>query len=177
MQSARRRRLFLALWPTPEFREQLAARIEGWLGDQVSHAQRPDQWHTTLVFIGWVDANLVSIVDALAAGIACAPFVLSFDGLEHWRKPRVACLTASGIPAPLRNLVAELEAALDAAGIGFDRRPYRPHLTLARKVVRLEHAGPIATLEWPVRDFALIESLSTRAGSRYEPLGCYSCRS
>ena len=86
-------------------------------------------------------------------------------------------MTASGIPAPLRNLVAELEAALDAAGIGFDRRPYRPHLTLARKVVRLEPAGPIATLEWPVRDFALIESLSTRAGSRYEPLGCYSCRS
>jgi len=173
-----RRRLFLALWPTTELREQLAARIGGWLGDQAPRrAQRPDQWHTTLVFIGWVDAAVVSVVDELAAGIACAPFVLSFDALEHWRKPRVACLTASVIPAPLRGLVAGLEAALDAAGVGFDRRPYRPHLTLARKVARLEHTGPIATLEWPVRDFALVESRSTRAGSRYEPLRCYSCRS
>jgi len=172
-----RRRLFLALWPTTELREQLAARIGGWLGDQAPRAQRLDQWHTTLVFIGWVDAAVVSVVDELAAGIACAPFVLSFDALEHWRKPRVACLTASVIPAPLRSLVAGLEAALDAAGVGFDRRPYRPHLTLARKVVRLEHTGSIATLAWAVPGFALVESRSTRAGSRYEPLRCYSCRS
>jgi 2'-5' RNA ligase len=174
---ARRRRLFLALWPTPELREQLASRIGGWLGDQAPRAQRPDQWHTTLVFIGWVDAARVSLIDELAEGISCAPFVLSFDTLDHWRKPRVACLTASVIPAPLLSLVAGLEAALDAAGIDFDRRPYRPHLTLARKVVRLEHTGPIPTLAWAVHDFTLVESISTRAGSRYEPLGCYSCRS
>ncbi len=172
-----RRRLFLALWPTTGLREQLAARIGGCLGDQAPRAQRPDQWHTTLVFIGWVDAALVSVVDELAAGIACAPFVLSFDALEDWRRARVACLTASVIPAPLQSLVAGLEAALDAAGIGFDRRPYRPHLTLARKIVRLEHTGPIATLAWAVHGFALVESRSTRAGSRYEPLRCYSCRS
>ena len=154
-----RHRLFLALWPTTGLREQLAARIGGWLGEQAPRAQRPDQWHTTLVFIGWVDTDLVSVVDEwqLASPVrrSCCRSTRSSTGGSH----AVACLTASGIPAPLRNLVAGLEAALDAAGIGFDRRPYRPHLTLARKVVRLEHPGPIATLEWPVRDFALVESL------------------
>ena len=176
MEGVSRRRLFLALWPTPELRQQVAERIHGWLGDQALRAQRPDQWHATLVFIGWVDPEVVSTVDQLAARISCAPFVLTFDGLDYWRKPRIVCLTASVTPPALEQLVGGLESALDDARIAFDRRPYRPHLTLARKVSRLDRQGPISALEWPVRDFALVESIGTRAGSRYEPLGCYSCR-
>ena len=154
----------------------MAAGIDGWLGARTMTAQRPDQWHTTLVFIGYVDGVVVETVEELAASVSCAPFVLSLDRLDHWRKPRIACLTASATPPALQRLVAELEAALDAAGVPYDRRPYRPHLTLARKVARLERKGPIAPLEWPVTDFALVESISSSAGSRYEPLACYSCR-
>jgi hypothetical protein len=109
----------------PRLREQLAARIGGWLGDQARRVRNvlTKAHHARLHRLG--RRAVVSVVDELAAGIACAPSVLSFDALEHWRKPRVACLTASVIPAPLRSLVAGLEAALDAAGVGFDRRPYR----------------------------------------------------
>ena len=177
MERNKRHRLFLALWPTPEFRRQIAAGVQGWLGDQSSHAQRPDQWHTTLVFIGYVDPIVVEAVEDLASSVACEPFALSFDHLDHWRKSGIACLTASSTPPPLQQLVAELEAALDAASVGYDQRPYRPHLTLARKVARLAQKGPIAPLEWQVEDFALMESISSPAGSRYEPLACYPCRS
>jgi 2'-5' RNA ligase len=176
MEHARRRRLFLALWPTPEFRLQIAAGVGGWLDDHAAQAQRPDQWHATLVFIGSVDEAVVETVAELAASVSCEPFVLKLDQLDHWRKPGIACLTASVTPPSLQQLVAELEAALDAAKIGYDRRPYRPHLTLARKVPRLERKGPIAPLDWPVEDFALVESISSSAGSRYEPLACYPCR-
>ena len=176
MERAKRRRLFLALWPGPEVRRLVAAGIGGWLGERATSAQRPDQWHTTLVFIGYVDDVVVETVEELAASVSCAPFVLSLDRLDHWRKPGIACLTASVTPPALLALVAELEAALDAANVPYDRRPYRPHLTLARKVARLERKGPIAPLEWPVEDFALVESISSAAGSRYEPLACYPCR-
>ena len=177
MERTKRHRLFLALWPTPEFRRQLVTGVHGWLGDQASHALRPDRWHTTLVFIGYVDPIVVETVEELAGSVACEPFVLSFDQLDYWRKAGIACLTASVTPASLQQLVAELEAALDAAGVGYERRPYRPHLTLARKVTRLARKGPIAPLEWTVDDFALLESVSSPAGSRYEPLACYPCRS
>jgi 2'-5' RNA ligase len=176
MERNTRHRLFLALWPTPEFREQLVAGIPGWLGDQAAHAQRPHQWHTTLVFIGYVDPIVVETVEEVAGSVTCDPFVLAFDQLDHWRKAGIACLTASVTPAPLQQLVAELEAALDANGVDYDRRPYRPHLTLARKVPRLEQKGPIPPLEWQVEDFALMESISSPKGSRYEPLACYPCR-
>jgi 2'-5' RNA ligase len=170
------RRLFLALWPTAEIRVRLATGIRDWLGQKASQAQRPDQWHTTLVFIGYVDEVVAEAVEDLAASVTCAPFVLTLDRLDHWRKPGIACLTASETPPPLQQLVAELEAALDAANIAYDRRPYRPHLTLARKVARLDRKGPIPPLAWPVDDFALMESISSPAGSRYEPLACYPCR-
>ncbi len=111
MERSKRHRLFLALWPTPEFRQQVAAGVPGWLGDQASHAQRPHQWHTTLVFIGYVDPIDVETVEELAGSVACDPFVLAFDRLDHWRKAGMACLTASVAPAPLQQLVAELEAA------------------------------------------------------------------
>jgi 2'-5' RNA ligase len=176
MERSKRHRLFLALWPTLEFRQQLTAGVQGWLGEQAAHAQRPEQWHTTLVFIGYVDPVVVETVEELAESVASEPFVLSFDHLDHWRKAGIACLTASATPAPLQQLVAELEAALDAAGVSYDRRPYRPHLTLARKVARLACKGPISPLEWAVDDFALVESISSPAGSRYEPLACYPCR-
>jgi 2'-5' RNA ligase len=176
MDRAKRRRLFLALWPTPEFRAQVVAGLAGWLCDHASHAQRPEQWHTTVVFIGHVDEAVVETVEELAASVSCAPFVLTLDRLDHWRKPGIACLTASVTPPSLQQLVAELEAALDAANVGYDRRPYRPHLTLARKIARLDRTGPIEPLPWLVDDFALVESISSPAGSRYEPLACYPCR-
>src|SRR5687768_1717417 len=112
MERAKRRRLFLALWPGPEVRRLVADRIGGWLEDRAASAQRPDQWHTTLVFIGYVDDVVVETVEELAAGVSCAPFVLSLDHLDHWRKPGIACLTASVTPPALLDLVAELQAAL-----------------------------------------------------------------
>ena len=39
-------------------------------------------------------------------------FTLILDRLEHWRKPRVLCLTTSAVPAPLASLVAQLRTAL-----------------------------------------------------------------
>jgi 2'-5' RNA ligase len=82
MERNTRHRLFLALWPTPEFRRQIAAGVQGWLGDQSSHAQRPDQWHTTLVFIGYVDPIVVEAVEDLAGSVACEPFALPSSKLR-----------------------------------------------------------------------------------------------
>jgi 2'-5' RNA ligase len=54
--------------------------------------------------------------------------------LEYWEVPKILCATASepSVPA-LRLAVALGEAALEA-GFSPDIKPFRAHLTLARKI-------------------------------------------
>jgi RNA 2',3'-cyclic 3'-phosphodiesterase len=148
--------------------------LDGWIGRSKGQAQRPDQWHVTLVFIGGVDADCVKEVERVGASVRGRISELCFDRLEYWHKPRVACLTATVTPEPLLELVHGLEAALAEREIAFDRRDYHPHLTLARKVARFELPDAMPMLAWPIREFVLVESLTGREGSRYEPFARYA---
>jgi len=170
----RRRRLFFALWPDDATRARIADQLDGWLGRSNGQPQRPDQWHVTLVFIGGVDAERVKDVERAGAAVRGRRCELVFDGLEHWRKPGVACLTATATPEPLLALVHGLEAALAHEQIEFDRRDYHAHLTLARKVTRFERPAAVPVLAWPIREFVLVESLTGADGSRYEPFAHYA---
>jgi 2'-5' RNA ligase len=153
----------------------MSAALESWLVHCDGRPQRPDQWHVTLVFIGGVDAGRVNDVERAGASVRGYATDLRFDRLEHWRKPHVACLTASVTPRPLVALVHNLEQALTTHEIEFDRRDhdYHPHVTLARKVSRCESGGVVDSLTWPIRDFVLVESKTDRSGIRYEPIAHY----
>ena len=72
---------------------------------------------------------------------------MHFDSLEYWRKPGVICATAADIAAaaPARVLAERLAEATIAAGFTPDIKPFRAHLTLARKV----QAARAAECEWP----------------------------
>ena len=170
-----RHRLFFALWPTAATRTRMSAALESWLVHCDGRPQRPDQWHVTLVFIGGVDAERVKDVERAGADVRGPAISLRFDRLEHWRKPQVACLTASATPRPLFALVRDLEQVLTAHEIDFDRRDhdYHPHVTLARKVKRCECAGAVESLTWPISAFVLVESKTDRSGIRYEPIVHY----
>jgi 2'-5' RNA ligase len=170
----RRRRLFFALWPDVATRARIAGELDGWIGLSKGRPQRPDQWHVTLVFIGGVDANRVKDVERAGASVRGRMSELCFDRLEYWHKPRVACLTASATPEPLLALVQGLETALAERDVEFDRRDYHPHLTLVRKVMRFELPDAMPVLTWPIREFVLVESLTGRDSSRYEPFAHYA---
>ena len=166
-------RLFFALWPDDELRQDLAGCAQGLLGDYPCRVQRPDQWHITLEFIGNVaDERLPSLhAAALDARWSLAePVALRLDRLEHWPRPEVLCVTATRTPPELSALVESLRAALASHGFEPERRPFRPHLTLARKARQPLAARPVAPLRWPVGDLVLVRSASDAAGSRYEPL-------
>jgi 2'-5' RNA ligase len=164
------RRLFFALWPDDALRDSIARAVPAWLPDAGGRRQRRDQWHATLVFVGRVAAGRHALVVDAASVVRANTFTLRFDRLEHWRKPRVVCLVASRMPDAARGLVDALRHELAARGIDFDRREFRAHVTLARKVARLERTGAIEPLEWPATRFALVESSSSSDGSQYAPL-------
>lgn len=169
------RRLFFALQPAAEQRQALAEQVAPLVARL--HAQRvpPENLHATLCFIGAVPEQDVAALESAAAGIAGRGAILNFDSLEYWRKPGVLCATAgeTSASAPARWLAERLAQATLAAGFAPDLKPFRAHLTLARKV-QSENAGehvwpcllaPPMTLHCD--RFMLMESRRGESGSIY----------
>ncbi len=169
----RTHRLFFALWPSDDLRRLLAPRIRAMQPVGVGRPQRPDQWHVTLEFLGPVPVSRLAAVHEAAAQVGAAPCELRLDAVEHWRRPEVLCVVARELPAPLEALVQQLRGALAVRGFDPETRPFRAHLTLARKVRRPVKPGPVQPLAWPVHGFSLVESVTDRVGSVYTPLASW----
>ncbi|HSQ70673.1 MAG TPA: RNA 2',3'-cyclic phosphodiesterase [Steroidobacteraceae bacterium] len=160
-------RLFFALWPDAALQAVLVERLPTLAAAVRGRPQRPDQWHLTLEFLGGVPADRVPAVEQAAAAVEGRCFEICFDQVEYWRRAQVLCLAASTVPASLTDLVLELRSALAARGFEPERREFRPHLTLARKVLRAPRKRPIGPLMWPASEFVLVESATGPDGSRY----------
>lgn len=170
-------RLFFALWPNDEFRAALVPRIRVLQPDGVGRPQRPDQWHVTLEFLGPVPESKVALARDAAAHVQAMPCGILFDAVEYWRRPEVLCLVAKEVPEALTGLVTQLRSSLAARGFQPESRPFRAHLTLARKVTHPVSPVTFEPLQWPVADFALVESVTDRAGSVYTPLATWNLQS
>jgi len=167
------RRLFFALWPDTALRSAAAMRVAALVPPGQGRPQRPDQLHLTLVFLGSVPEQRLECVRTVAAGATGTPITVALDRLEHWRRPRVLCLTPSAVPMPLASLVEQLRCSLAGQQLPTESRPYRPHLTLARKVARFEGPTDVEPLLWRAESITLVESKTDRKGSRYEPLATW----
>jgi 2'-5' RNA ligase len=169
------RRLFFALWPEPATLTRLTGVLRELAPPGVGRPQRGDQLHLTLEFLGSVPEARVR--DALEAGRAAAagarPFEFVLDSAEHWRRPQVLCLAASATPEPLDHLVRILRVELAARGFEPDRRSFRAHLTLARKVRRELPASVVEPVTWPATELSLVESTTLPSGSRYTRLATW----
>jgi len=167
-------RLFFALWPSEALRSALAGRVAALVPSGTGRAQRPDQLHLTLEFLGPVPAARLLDVREVAAAVRAEPFELVLDALEYWRRPRVLCMVARELPPALAALVQSLRTELASRGFEPECRPYRAHLTLARKVGQPPGPAAVDPVHWQATDFALVESVTERAGSVYRPLGAWS---
>lgn len=169
----RSHRLFFAVWPSDDLRAALAPQIHALQPDGVGRPQRPDQWHVTLEFLGSVPASRVAAAREAAAQVRATSCEIRFDAVEYWRRPGVLCLLARTLPPSLDGLVQQLRSSLGEHGFQPESRPFRAHLTLARKVTHPVTPVQFAPLQWPVTDFALVESITDRSGSIYTPLATW----
>jgi len=177
VRAERQHRLFFALWPDDALRSTLAPRIRALQPPGVGRPQRPDQWHVTLEFLGSVPASRVAAARDAAAQVRAAPCETVFDAVEFWRRPEVLTLVARVLPPSLDSLVVQLRAALAATGFEPESRPFRAHMTLARKVTHPVTPVVFEPLHWPALDFSLVESVTDRAGSVYTPLATWNLQS
>ena len=173
----RQHRLFFASWPADDLRTALAPRIRALQPVGVGRPQRPDQWHVTLEFLGPVPTSRLTAVQSAAAQVREGPCTIEFNSVEYWRRPEVLTLVARVLPPPLEGVVDQLRAALAARGFEPESRPFRAHLTLARKVAHPVTPAAFEPLRWPVADFSLVESITDRTGSVYMPLATWNLQS
>jgi len=168
-------RLFFALRPAPEQCAPLLERVAPLAARLDAQRVPADNLHATLCFVGAVAPEDLDRLKAVAAGQQGPPASLRFDALEYWHEARVLCATVrESEPAPpVRALAESLTSAALRAGFAPDVKPFRAHLTLARKVV----PARAAQCEWPqpltppllmhCSHFVLMESRRGESGSIY----------
>lgn len=160
------KRLFFALWPDNNSRQQIAQ-----INQQITFPNMrkliPDNLHITLVFLGNVDDAIATAVQQRAGDIIAPPISLQFDELDYWVKPKIICLTCQRQPKAVYQLVNALTAMLTEYPVRVEQRPYRAHITLARKAKQRPELN-FSPVVINADSFALVESISTEKGVRYQ---------
>jgi 2'-5' RNA ligase len=78
------------------------------------------------------------------------------------------------VPAAIAALARGLQDALAASGFAPDLKPFRPHVTVVRKVSRPGRIEKIDSVAWSFTELALIESRTLAEGALYSVVESYS---
>ena len=178
-------RLFTAIELTDEARAAITAeqkRVAAGLGDAAGALRfvRTEHLHLTLVFLGEVaEESAASIIETMSGEILHAPFHLVFGGLGVFPPrgaPRVLWLGVVDGARQAIDLQARVADRLTSAGVAVERKPFHPHLTLARwrdqrrsaRPVLAATPGVVAAVD--VSAVALVQSRLSSAGPSYTRL-------
>ena len=163
-------RLFFALWPSSQMRRELSLATQKAVSDCRGRAVPSHNLHATLAFLGNVPKGRVAELTLLARGQAAAfaqgALSLTFDTLEHWPRPKILCALAHASPQA-SALAAALKDSTAAAGFHPDLKPFRAHVTVARKVPDGPQPPPLSAVVWRFEAFALIDSRPEKTGPVY----------
>lgn len=148
-------RLFFALWPCEQQRVALT-RIQHGLPKHRGRLAGRDDLHITLVFLGDLDSDRRACAEKAADTIRAASFTLLLDRFGCFHRSKVLWCGATDRPQPLFELLSALNGGLLSCGFRPERRPFTPHVTLARKALPLPARALAHPIEWPVSTFVLV---------------------
>ena len=161
------KRLFFALWPDTKVRSQLVEIVE-LLPVHSGRRINPENLHITLVFLGNVREQVIPELTAGAQRLNIPEFSLRINQNGWWKRPEIAWLAPEYAPAPLLNLVEQINQLVKQTGLPVEKRSYQPHLTIARKVNRPVDSLRYEPIDWNIKDFCLVESVTHEHGVRYQ---------
>jgi len=171
-------RLFLALWPCAAVRNQLIKLAQQLENDCSGRRIRPGNLHLTLVFIGETEHRNIQTICQAATTIHHAPFNLTLDKVVFWKKAGVAVAGTNQCPAALTAFVQDLRHVLSALRIHYDAtHSFTPHVTLLRNIRQCKLPDSIATIDWPVTHWSLVQSRQTPTGSAYQSIADWAFES
>jgi 2'-5' RNA ligase len=170
-------RLFVCVDPSAAAMEHLGATVDGLevaRADAPGHSTRMaarDRWHITVAFLGDVPVDRVDRARAaLDAAAADRPHpTVRFAGGGTFGRGGFTILWAGigGDVDGLRELAAAVRAQLRRHRISFDRKGFKPHLTISRPGARVPPEFlrlDVATLQayegplWTINEMHLVAS-------------------
>lgn len=164
-------RWFFALWPEAAARAALAAGAAK-LIPPGARALHPRDLHLTLVFLGQLGPEGLDAAVRAAETVRAGPIKLRIDQAGHFPRSRVLwCGPAESSP-DLLGLHRQLCLALMGRGLAIESRPYRPHITLARKASGCPRQDWGPPVEWTSRYLVLARGLECPA-PRYAQWRCW----
>ena len=164
------RRLFFALWPDDRQRDRLRDVINSVAKTVEGRPIDSRNWHITLAYIGEFPERQLPDLQARASKIVVEPFRLSFDRLEFWPRPKIACMVGATVPSELQALVKDLHGLMQDFGVAPEDRTFRPHITVVRnaRTFPTERLTQRVSIEWS--SVELVESLPGPGEVSYRPL-------
>lgn len=182
-------RAFVAIELPAHVRETLAGLAKSLESEKIEGLRtvRPDAIHLTLKFLGDVPASRTAPIEAALRGAVegQSGFALELSGVGVFPErgaPRVLWVGLAGDLAGLATLHARVEEALESLGFPAERRPFHPHLTVARirdrapSADRLQARDALSSADigrtGPIRVEAvsLMQSILRRQGAEYRKL-------
>ena len=168
-------RTFVALELSEAFGDEVADLARQLSGMVSGRFMRRETYHLTLAFLGEIgeaeSREVLSVLDEVAD--ACRAVALRPTGLGTFGKPR-DCTLWLGLDQTdeLMVLAEEVRTRLDERGVAYDRKAFRPHITLARRTSLPK--APLEGLVFPATDTAnritFFKSILSQEGASYKPL-------
>jgi len=174
-------RLFTAIELPAGHRELLASLCTGIKDARWVEAHN---LHLTLSFIGEVDEGAAEDLHKSLQNVKFDSFTLSLaeiDCFESRGKVRIMWAGVQHDRVSLCHLQNKVASAIEMSGLDFERRKYKPHVTLARfRAMRKEKIldyisanNSLKTDPFEVMHFSLFRSHLTHHGPEYEVLERY----
>lgn len=145
-------RVFIAVPLDPELRDA-AAGLRRWLNSTADQLRwlPPGNLHLTLKFLGEIaEERLTKVAEAVReVARRSRRFTITLTGAGAFpsaRRPQVVWVGVTEGSDPLVALARDLDAALHRVKFPRERRPFRPHLTVARA----RHGGRLPDLVGPL---------------------------
>lgn len=174
--SANPERCFVAIPLPPEVRQA----ISDWR-ESLGLPGRPvpvRNLHVTLRFVGPADSigreRLAAVLDLAERGDPFSFRIGGLGGFPRLGKATVAWAAIEGDGGKVAALAGVVEEAVASAGFGYEERPFRAHLTLARirppRDLRSAATGAPSGIRVPVTEVVLYRSLAGGRPTVYDPL-------
>lgn len=164
-------RTFFALLPDPD----CCLAIEHWCQQCWPTLTRPVKarnYHITLSFLGEITpAQLDGIAESLSQ-FTCPSMDIALNDSGFWPDSDVLWLAPASAPDALASLAKRCTSVANRNGIRVSKKPFYPHLTLARRVAAPPASPPPPPLTIPDFTFRcdqlfLLQSVFDKSGVRY----------